>query len=197
LNPTVGRTINPALFVVVVVCFFLPFFTVECNAAIPEALEGLAEGLGEGGQFDFGQQDLSETVNGWQLVIGDTGEETTPPGAEDPGPDWVAVAAFAAAGLGVLLSWVRRPIGPAVAILLGLGGVGLLIWLWVRITGRIPSEAEPFVDLKQRYGFWLAVGFAAAAGLWGAARLFLERPPAAAPFSAEPQPTPPRPEPAS
>jgi hypothetical protein len=181
LPPAAGRTVNPALFLVVGICFFLPFFTVECSAAIPEALEGLAEGLGEGQQFDFGNEDLSQSVTGWQLVIGDTGE-AVPQGqgaaqaeVQDPGPDLVAVAAFAVAALGLALSWMRRPIGPLLAIVLGVAGTVLLIVLWIRITGRIPQQARAFVDLRAEPAFWIAVVVSGLAAMWGAIRLFLER----------------------
>jgi MYXO-CTERM domain-containing protein len=179
LPSTVGRPINPALFLVVGICFFLPFFTVECSAAIPEALEGLAEGLGEGQEFDFGDQDLSESVTGWQLVIGDPGETgTTTPGqssVEDPGPDQVALAAFAVAALGLLLSWIRRPIGPILAILMGVAGTILLVVLWTRISDRIPQDAQAFVELKAEPAFWLAAIFSTVAAVWGVVRLLFER----------------------
>jgi hypothetical protein len=202
LPPAAGRTVNPALFLVVGICFFLPFFTVECSAAIPEALEGLAEGLGEGQQFDFGNEDLSQSVTGWQLVIGDTGE-AVPRGqgaaqaeVQDPGPDLVALAAFAVAALGLALSWMRRPIGPLLAIVLGVAGTVLLIVLWTRISGRIPQQARAFVDLRAEPAFWIAVVVSGLAAAWGAIRLFLER---KAPERAEPVasrgPAPPPPEP--
>jgi hypothetical protein len=177
------------MFLVVGICFFLPFFTVECSAAIPEALEGLAEGLGEGQQFDFGNEDLSQSVTGWQLVIGDTGE-AVPRGqgaaqaeVQDPGPDLVALAAFAVAVLGLALSWIRRPIGPLLAIVLGVAGTVLLIVLWTRISGRIPQQARAFVDLRAEPAFWVAVIVSGLAAAWGAIRLFLER---KAPGRAEP-----------
>jgi hypothetical protein len=177
LRSVFGGPINSVFGLVVAVCFFLPFFTVECSAAIPEALEGLAEGLGEGQEFDFGDQDLTESVTGWQLVIGDTGETATPPGqssVEDPGPDLVALAAFAVAALGVLLSWMRRPIGPVLAILLGVAGSTLLVVLWTRISDRIPQDARAFVELRTEPAFWVAVVASGLAALWGALRLLLE-----------------------
>jgi hypothetical protein len=178
LPPAAGRTINPALFLVAAICFLFPFFTVECSSAIPEALEGLAEGLGDGQDFNFGDQDLRQSVTGWQLMIGDPGEQTGAPGAgqaEDPGPDWIAVAAFAVAVLGVALSWLRRPIGPALAILLGVAGPILLVFLWRRIAGRIPPDVRDFVELRTEPAFWISVVTAGLAALWGALRLFLER----------------------
>jgi hypothetical protein len=178
LPPVAGRSVNPALFAVVVGSFFFAFFTVQCSAAIPEALQGLAKGLGEGQQFDFSPEDLSQSVTGWQLVIGDTGE-AVPTGQQapvsDPGPDYVALAAFAVAALGVVLSWLRRPIGPALALVLGIAGTVLLIVLWIRISGRIPDQARAFVDLHAEPAFWVATIVAGLAGVWGGMRLLLER----------------------
>jgi hypothetical protein len=201
LPPVVGRTVNPAMFLVVAICFLLPFFTVECSAAIPEALQGLAEGLGEGQQFDFAQEDLSQSVTGWQLVIGDTGEavprgqEAAQGAVQDPGPDLVALAAFALAILGLGLSWLRRPIGPILAIIAGVAGTTLLIVLWVRISGRVPEEAQAFVDIRAEPAFWAAVILSGLAALWGGARLLLERqrPRAASATAGPPGPEPPAP----
>ncbi|HEX2030951.1 MAG TPA: hypothetical protein VHL78_06080 [Actinomycetota bacterium] len=179
------KAISPALFAVVVICFFLPFFTVACSAG---DLGQLGEQLG--GDFELpASEELEQTVTGWDLVIGNTEEaaaeatDETPAQTEaeaDGRPDVYAVVAFAAAVLGIGLSFLRRPLGPILAVGLGLLGAIFLFLLRSRLTGQIPAQARAFIEVRTEYGFWLALLFFLAAAGWGVYRLVAPREPAAA-----------------
>lgn len=184
------KAVSPAMFAVVVVCFFLPFFTVACSAG---DLGELGEQLG--GDFQLpASEELEQTVTGWDLVVGNT-DETAAEAAEeapgptqaepDGGPDVYAVIAFAAAILGIGLSLLRRPLGPIIAVGLGLLGAVFLFLLKTRLDAQIPAQARPFIEVRTEYGFWLALLFFLAAAGWGVYRLVTDRQPAAAPTGFE------------
>lgn len=184
------KAVSPAMFAVVVICFFLPFFTVACSAG---DLGELGEQLG--GEFELpASEELEQTVTGWDLVVGNTDEATAEATEEAPGPaqaepgggpDVYAVIAFAAAILGIGLSLLRRPLGPIIAVGLGLLGAVFLFLLKTRLDAQIPAQARPFIEVRTEYGFWLALLFFLAAAGWGVYRLVTDRQPAAAPTGFE------------
>lgn len=177
------KALSPALFAVVVMCFFLPFFTVACSAG---DLGQLGEQLG--GEFDLpASEELEQTVTGWDLVIGNTEQAAEQTAEEAPvdaetggGPDVYAVVAFAAAALGIGLSFLRRPLGPILAVGLGLLGAIFLFLLKSRLDGQIPAQARAFIEVRAEYGFWLALLFFLGAAGWGVFRLVTDREPAPA-----------------
>jgi hypothetical protein len=202
----VRRTISPALFAVVVICFFLPFFTVACSAGA--GLAGLGEELGGDLNIPASQQ-VDVTVSGWDLVIGNTEEQAEvgeaageapvpePQGEDDRTVQIFAILALAAAALGAGLSLLRLPLGPALAIAFSVLGILFLFLLRNRITGDVPAQVQAFLDVETEYGFWLALVFFLLAGGWGLYRLAWESPlPTGAagfgrPAQAHPGPAPP------
>jgi hypothetical protein len=188
LAPAVGRTINPALFAVVVGCFFLPFFSIQCTSGEP--FEGLAESTGQGFDIgEFGDEPLG-TVSGWQLVIGDPGDQPEDlPGQQnlpDPEPDPFAMAAFIVAVLAIPLTAITWTVGsvrftrftaPLISIAAGIAIPVMLFIVRGRIEDRLSGPIASFLDLQTRFGFWLAGGIAALAAAFGGIRLALEREP--------------------
>lgn len=201
LPPAAGRTINPALFAAVVGCFFFPFFSIQCNSAEP--FEGLAESTEEGFDIpDIGDEPLG-TVSGWQLVIGDPGDQpedllTDQQNLPDPEPDPFAMAAFIVAVLAIPLSAIPWSIGsvrftrftaPFISIVAGLAIPVLLFIVRGRIEDRLSGPIASFLDLQTRFGLWLSGGIAVLAAAFGGIRLALEREPLEAEPDTEPIPS--------
>jgi hypothetical protein len=104
-------------------------------------------------------------------------DEQPAPSEEAEGRPW-AIAAFAAAILGIGLSLVPRPAGPVLAMVLGVAGGGLLLVTRATAVPEIPAQARPFVEVRTEYGLWLSLAFFVLAAAWGAFRLLTERAPA-------------------
>ena len=169
------RLLSPAFFALVVGAFFLPFVSISCNA-------GALQGLG-GDAADTGQAppEFEIEATGWNLVTGSEpkgaesfeqlgqqfgGQTNTDTGGE---PSMFAIAAFAAAILGFLLSFLPRTAGGIAAAVLG--GLGAILMFLLRndISGDLPSEAGAFLQVEYKMGYWLALLFfvlALASGIW-------------------------------
>jgi hypothetical protein len=189
------RIVNSPLFLVAAVCFFLPFITVACGFDLGEQFGGA---FGEDSPLtEIPQECLETTVTGWNLVsgtspdvpqqclqaVGGDDQQITPPN-QDSSPNVWAILAFSAALLGVGLSLIPRPVGPILAILLGVIGGVLLFVLRANVAGDLPAQARPFIEVRTEYGFWLALVFLVLAAAWGLVRLVSEGPLRPAPPSA-------------
>lgn len=187
--PVARRVISPALFAVVVICFFLPFVTISCNEAGAGFAEGLAEGLGEelGGATGGATEDLEETFTGIDLVTGSTGEEVAEGAATLPGQEGVetgqvkdsqpfAIAAIVVAVLGMALSWLALWIGPVAGSALGIGGIVALFLLKGKVEGVLPAggELDLFISFQWQLGYWLAMAAFGLAAAWSIFRLLTE-----------------------
>lgn len=212
------RAVSPAFFVLAALAFFLPFFTVQCaGGGLPELPD---VGLGE-------EAELETTVTGFELVTSQAEEQLsepapapaptpTLPGLEDvPGAgetetqvelgtvQILAIAAVAAAVLGIFLSLLAGRTGGAIA--LGLGAVGVVLLFLVRmqfqnaVFGDLEAEARQFIEVQTEYGYWLALVLMLLAAIWGVVLLLTgTRAAEPAPYQAppeEPPPAPPPPEP--
>ena len=189
------RFLSSPFFLIALIAFFLPFFAVTCGAGAGggDLLEGL------GGE----QAQQATEVTGLELVTGqaeenleDTGQTPEIPGVGPspgiPGTDagagesepvdlgmaqiW-AIAAAAIALLGIFLSLLAGRAGGALALALGAAGAAVLFLLSSEFTSAIDDavgqEAEAFISVENRMGYWLAIGGFVVAGVTGLVRLLL------------------------
>jgi hypothetical protein len=183
------RLLSSPFFLVAVVAFLLPFFSVQCAGG---------EGLGELG-IPTGQADLEKDVTGLELVTGEAEEEleqtsqapTEIPGLETPIPtpetqaqdldlgtvQIFAIGAAAIAVLGILLSLLGGRPGGAMALLLGAAGAVVLFLTATEFKDAVLGEAEAqlqgLIEVKNEGGFWLALGGFAIAALTGLLRVVM------------------------
>jgi hypothetical protein len=131
-----AQRLSPAIFVLALICFFLPFVTFSCQ----------------------GQKVMS--FSGIQLVTGTTIQEPQmfgPPQSQKLNPQPLAVLAFVCGVLGLALSFVRgraRTIAPAVA-----GGVAaiLLMALKSSIDSDVLSKGGGVIQANYDIGFYVVV----------------------------------------
>jgi len=147
-----ARKFSPALFGLVLLCFFFPFTHISC------------------------QGDRVATFSGVQLVVGtriptaDIEMLGQAPGAAQQrvGRELWAILAFLSAGAGLAglaLKDQRRYLGGAIA---GAVGVVTLLLLKLRIDDAVLSEGEGMLRAEYGGGYYLAMlVFACAAGLHG------------------------------
>ncbi|QER41756.1 hypothetical protein F1847_02940 [Thermodesulfobacterium sp. TA1] len=135
------KKISPALFGIVILCFFLPWFSVSCQ----------------------GQKII--TVTGIQLVTGTTIEEPKMPlelGVNqknekrkiegEPIAILILLAAIAGLGLNFLLKGKRRAVG---SVAVGGAGISLLLILKLKLDKNIMKETGGMLQLNSEIGFFL------------------------------------------
>ena len=208
------RFLSSPFFLIALLCFFLPFFAVTCNAAA-----GIPDIPGLGGAA----QETSTEVTGVQLLTGQAEEELAAPGGdaggESPGgfpfpgpspsvaapgtptdsptPDLggaqlMAIIVAALALLGIVLSLLAGRVGGILALVLGAAGGGVLFLLASEFKGAVlesagGAQAETFIKIENRLGFWVTLGAFIVAALTGLVRILLpDRPSLAPPATAAP-----------
>jgi hypothetical protein len=136
------RAISPALFALVAACFFLPFFSVSCNAeAAAGAFPGAAnipsiEATGTG--FDIIADQPFEPTEETRQQLGVQAGQLTEQGSPDYGvARFLLIGAAAAAVLGLLLSLLPGRAGPIAAIIAGVAGPVLLFLTQSQLKSRI------------------------------------------------------------
>lgn len=173
------RQRSPFMFLVIGLCFFLPFVSISCSGQDIATLSGVQ--LVTGAEIEVNQElnaQLEET-------FGTEGQEV-PTETEETDPSIWAIVTLAAAVVGVIVGFVMkgrtRTIASLAAAVVGLVG---LIALRVDLQGDV-SEAEGLVTIKYRIGYWLvALLFAVLAFAHGT---FLRRPSQTGPPATGPPP---------
>ncbi|MGH2710655.1 MAG: hypothetical protein ACRDH9_05560 [Actinomycetota bacterium] len=193
------RYLSSPLFLIALICFFLPFFAVTCGTQkvtevtglelvtgqaedqISEDLQSLAGGeSGIPGLGDIPIPGATPSIPAVAPVGGDSGE----------GPDlgtvqiWAIVAA-AVALLGIFLALMAGRAGALMALVLGAAGAVLMFLLASAFKsaffdGPGSEQAEQIITIENKIGYWVALfGFILAA-IMGLVRLLLPDRPAGA-----------------
>jgi hypothetical protein len=143
------------MFLVIGLCFFLPFISISCSGQRLGTLSGIQ--LVTGDEIDIDEEALTES---FAEAFGTTGTEAPDEGTPEEPPEndpsiW-AILALAAAVLGVIVGFVTkgraRAMSSFVAALLGLVG---LIGLRFDLQGDV-GEAEGLVSVDYRLGYWIS-----------------------------------------
>jgi hypothetical protein len=210
------RYLSSPFFLVALLCFLLPFFAVTCagGGGFPGLGGGGGQALTEVSGVDLitgeAETDLGDTSK-FQPDLGPFGGPTPLPGISpgitdtggtapvDLGTSQIwAIAAAAVALLGLFLSLLAGRAGGFLALLLGVVGAILLFLLGSSVKGAIDDavgqEAEGFIVVENRIGFWLTLAAFIIAAVTGMIRLLLpDRPPAAMGYEQPPGAPPPPP----
>jgi hypothetical protein len=211
------RFLSSPFFLIALIAFFLPFFAVTCAGGGGDLLGGLPGGSAAqeatevtGLELVTGQaeENLEDTGQTPQVPgLPSVGPSADPTGGVPFGPEggsepvdlataqiW-AIAAAAVALLGIFLALLAGRAGGAMALIFGVAGGALLFLLASEfknaIVGAIGAEAEAFITVENRIGYWIALGGFIVAAITGLVRLLLpDRPayvaPAAAGFGGPP-----------
>jgi hypothetical protein len=142
--PTEGalNKLSPAVFVLALICFFLPFFTFSCG----------------------GQKVASFT--GIQLVTGTKIEQPQvfgPSKAERVGPEPLAILTFLCVVAGLGLSFLKGKncaLAPAIA---ALAGTFAILGLYSKLDGEVMSKGEGVIQISYGAGFYLILTLLVAA----------------------------------
>jgi hypothetical protein len=211
------RYISSPFFLIALLCFFLPFFAVTCAGG---GFPGL--GGGGGGNQELttikgidlltggAEEDLADTEE-FQPDLGPLGGPTPLPGLSPAAGEgdpvdlglsqiW-AIAAAIIALLGIFLALLAGRAGGIMALTLGVIGLVLMFLLSASVKSAVGDavgqEAEAFIAVENKIGYWLTLGGFVIAAVTGLIRLLIpDRPVEAAPAGFEQPPgTPPPPPP--
>lgn len=194
------RYLSSPFFLLALLCFFLPFFAVTCAGG--GGIPGLGGGGGGGGQelttvtgVDLitggAEEDLGDTSE-FQPDLGPLGGPTplpgiTPAAGESDPVDlglsqiW-AIAAALIALLGIFLALLAGRAGAMMALVLGVVGTILMFLLASSVKSSIGDsvgqEAEAFIAVENKIGYWLALAGFILAAVTGLIRLLMPDRPA-------------------
>ncbi len=159
---TTGRRLNeqtrersPFMFLVIGLCFFLPFISISCSGQRLGTLSGIQ--LVTGDEIDIDEQALEQQFT---EAFGTTGtteaDDEAPSDAPENDPSIFAIIALAAAVLGVIAGFVTRGRTRAmVSFAAALAGLVGLIGLRFDLQGDV-SEGEGLISVDYRLGYWIS-----------------------------------------
>jgi hypothetical protein len=198
------RFLSSPFFLIALIAFAFPFFTVQCAQ---EGFGDLAGQLGEQFGGEVTQEELQQTVTGLDLITGEAEETLAESDTEDtpvPGPTpttlpglpgdqagavepdlglvkILAIAAAAVALLGIFLSLLGGRTGGLVALILGAIGAILVFLLPGQfesgLFGGQAGQLRGFIEVKNEWGYWLALAGFVIAAITGLLRLLMREGP--------------------
>jgi hypothetical protein len=192
------RFLSSPFFLIALIAFVFPFFTVQCAQ---EGFGDLAGQLGEQFGGEVNQEEIEQTVTGLELITGEAEETLAQRETEDapvPGPtplpglpgdqaggiepdlglvQILAIVAAAVALLGIFLSLLGGKTGGLLALILGAIGAIVAFLLPGQfesgIFGDQADQLRGFVEVKSEWGYWLALAGFVIAAITGLLRLLL------------------------
>jgi hypothetical protein len=142
------RERSPFMFLVIGLCFFLPFVSISCSGQDIATLSGVQ--LVTGAEVEVDPAFVEQMEEAFGAEGSDVPQET-----EETDPSIWAIVALAAAVIGVVAGFVTkgrtRAMASLVAALVGLAG---LIGLRFDLQGDV-SEAEGLVSISYKIGYWI------------------------------------------
>jgi len=132
------KTLSPAIFALVILCFFLPWVTVSC-----------------GGQ-------RIATFSGIQMVAGTTVEEPQmfgPPKKRKVEAEPLALLAFLSAACGFAISFIRNKKGAILTSITSGMGLIFLLLLKSKLDNEAVRQGEGILQVHYMTGFYLAIIF--------------------------------------
>jgi uncharacterized membrane protein AbrB (regulator of aidB expression) len=132
-----AKKFSPAIFVVIIICFFLPFINVSCQ----------------------GQK--VATFTGIQLVTGTTIEQPSMFGEEEQAEkvegEPLAILVLVSAVVGFCLSFLKNRKSAIAPAITGVAGLILLLLLKSKLDNDILRQGQGMLQVECRVGFWLTL----------------------------------------
>jgi hypothetical protein len=144
-----ARERSPFMFLVIGLCFFLPFVSVSCNGQDLATMSGVQ--LVTGAEVEIAPELVEELNNSFGVEEG----EEVPNETEEADPSIWAIIALAAAVLGVVVGFATkrraRTLASLAAALLGLVGL-----IGLRFDLQVDVEGAEGISIRYRLGYWIA-----------------------------------------
>ena len=129
------KKISPALYGIIIICFFMPFTTASCS----------------------GQKVL--TLTGFQMVTGTTIKNSDMFGErkeERIRPEGYAIAAFLLAAAGLAVSLSKNKKASFYSALVSCAGLVSLLMLKTKLDQDVINNGQGLIRLEYNFGYWIA-----------------------------------------
>lgn len=135
--------IRPAIFGIIIICFFLPFLVVSCQGQKIVEITGFQLVTGS----EIKQPDMSDKLKS----IGLSQEKKE----EKIKPEPFAILAFIFAFIGLGISFLKGQKSFIASFITGLAGAISLLLLKAKLDNEILKQGEGILQLEYTKGFWL------------------------------------------
>jgi len=130
-------SIRPAVFILLIIMFFLPFAEIKCDSTVITEIKGI------------------EFVTGKEIKSPSEKKVET---EKKMDPDIYAIIAFAAAVIGLLLSFISNKFVNILNGLISFTGMVMLLLMKNNLDTQVINSEESFglITISYKFGFWIA-----------------------------------------
>ena len=139
-------SIRPAVFILLIIMFFLPFAEIKCDSTVITEIKGI------------------EFVTGKEIKSPSEKKVET---EKKMDPDIYAIIAFTAAVIGLLLSFISNKFVNILNGLISFTGMVMLLLMKNNLDTQVINSEESFglITISYKFGFWIAFALFLAYGL--------------------------------
>ncbi len=141
------KKFSPAVFAIIIFCFFLPFVNLTCSGQTVMSLTGiqLITGAEYKPQGMLGQQGMFEDQSGQSGQLASNQNVDSQP---------MALFALVIAVLGLALSFVRKKLMAIVCLVLSVLGAVCLLLLKASLDSDASMQGQGVVQIEYQFGYW-------------------------------------------
>ncbi len=163
--------IPPVFFLIVIICFFLPFVRITCNNQEIATMTGFK--LATGGEIELKGPQLPDSMS--EGKIEGSMEFKPETGQQDRNPEIFAIFTLACAVIGLIISIIMMKKKSIIPAVIGVVGFIMLLLLKFDMDGDMSDEGQGMIMLEYMYGYWIAFICFILAALVGVAGYFSGR----------------------
>lgn len=163
--------IPPAFFVIIIICFFLPFVRITCNNQEVATMTGFK--LATGGEIKLKGPQLPDSLSEGKVEGSMEFKQET--GQDDRNPEIFAILTLACAVIGLIISILMMKKKSIIPAVIGIVGFVMLLLLKFDMDGDMSEEGQGMIILEYMYGYWIAFICFILAALAGVAGYFSGR----------------------
>lgn len=135
------KRVSPAMFVIVLICFFLPFTTFTCSGEKMATITGV------------------QYLTGTSITVPGSGSFGSRPQTEEISPEPLIIVVLVFTVLGLIISFANGTISYVLSVIAGIGGTIFLFLFKSKVDKETLAEGGGMIHVDFNLGFWLAVVF--------------------------------------
>lgn len=131
--------VSPAMFIIVLICFFLPFTTFTCSGEKMATITGV------------------QYVTGTSITVPGSGSFGSKPQTEKISPEPLIIVVLVFTVLGLIISFANGTISYVLSVIAGIGGTIFLFLFKSKVDKETLAEGGGMIQVDYNVGFWLAI----------------------------------------